>query len=122
MDNGYLALLGALVHEETGEVTTFETAAQRYSGVSGGESWSEGNRRGSALIGPIPAGTYRLRLATAPYDRATSIPYEIVVKSDVPRVLWYVLALLALIPFPLIAAIRAGAFEAKRWSKSDFAG
>ncbi|MEL6713091.1 MAG: DUF4178 domain-containing protein [Planctomycetota bacterium] len=119
LDGGYLAFLGALINEDTGEVRDFQSAAQYYSGVSGGERWSEGNRRGRVLIGPIPSGRYRLRIATRPYDRAVSVPYQVEVKSDVPRSLWFVLALIALLPFPFIVAARAGAFEARRWANSD---
>ncbi|QDV06716.1 hypothetical protein Poly30_22310 [Planctomycetes bacterium Poly30] len=122
ISQGYLAVLGALVNEDSGEVFTFETAAQYYSGSSGGESWSEGNRKGSTLIGRVPRGRYRMRIASRAYDRATSTPFQISVKSQVPRLLWFFLGLLALIIYPVIQSIRAGAFEARRWSNSDHAG
>lgn len=122
ISQGYLALLGALVNEDTGEVITFTTAAQHYSGVSGGERWSEGKRRGSTLIGKVPRGRYRMRLATRPYDKGVDQIYTITAKSQVPRALWFVLGLLALTAFPAVQSMRAGAFEAKRWSNSDHAG
>lgn len=120
VNQGYLDLLGALVNEETGEVTTFATAAQYYSGVSGGESWREGNRRGSVLLGRVPAGTYRLRLAARAYDQATGIPFSITVKSQVPRMLWMTLALLLLLVYPIVVTLFAAAFESRRWANSDF--
>lgn len=120
VNQGYLDVLGALVNDATGEVVSFTTAAQFYSGRSGGESWSEGNRRGSVLLGRIPKGRYRLRLAARGYDQGVNLPYQVEVISDVPRVLWVVLALLLLLVYPIIVAARKGSFEARRWANSDF--
>ncbi len=122
IDQGYIGVLGALVNEATGEVITFATAAQRYSGSSGGENWSEGNRRGSSLLGKVPKGRYRLRIASRGYDRGTGQTFIVSAKSQVPRALWFVLALLALTVFPILQTIRAGAFEGQRWNNSDHAG
>ncbi len=121
LSQGYLEIMGALVNEDTGEVTTFKTAVQRYSGSSGGESWSEGSRTASVLLGNVPKGSYRLRLASTPYDKATGAQFVVTLRSRVPRIVWYVLAVLALLVYPIIVGLRAGAFEAKRWSESDFA-
>ena len=119
---GYVALLGALVNEDSGEVIRFTASAQYYSGTSGGERWHEGNRRGSALIGKVPAGRYRMRLATRPYGKGAAQAFTIKAKSQVPRGLWFFLGLLALTAFPAVQSIRAGAFETRRWSNSDHAG
>ncbi len=119
---GYLDILGALVNEATGEVITFGTAAQYYSGSSGGESWSEGRRKGSTKLGRVPAGTYRLRIASRGYDAATNLSFTVDVRSDVPGFLWFFLAFVALLAWPIVQSIRAAVFEAARWSKSDHAG
>ena len=122
INQGYLAVLGALVNEDSGEVFTFTTAAQHYSGSSGGERWSEGNRKGSTLIGRVPRGRYRMRVASRPYDAGTNQAFQITAKSQVPRLLWFFLGLLALLVYPIVQTIRAGAFEGRRWSNSDHAG
>lgn len=122
VDQGYVDVLGALVNESSGAVTTFTVAAQRYSGYSGGESWTEGNRRGSVLLGDVPAGDYRLRIASRGYDRGVNTPFQLTLRSEVPRKLWFVLAAIALAVYPIVVAIKAAAFETKRWSKSDFGG
>lgn len=119
IDQGYLDVTGALVDEDSGQVTTFATAAQYYHGVSGGESWSEGDRDGSTMLGRVPAGRFRMRLSARGYDRGVNTAYEVVVKSQVPRALWFFLALLLLFVGPIVASIRAMAFEGSRWSKSD---
>lgn len=120
LSQGYLEILGALVNEDTGDVTTFKTAVQRYSGRSGGESWSEGSRTATVLFGEVPKGSYRLRLSSVPYDKATGATFTVSLKSRVSRVVWYVLALLALLIYPIVVGLRAAAFETKRWSTSDF--
>lgn len=120
LSQGYLEVLGALVNEDTGEVTTFGTAVQRYSGSSGGESWSEGRRTASVLLGDVPKGSYRLRIASVPYDKAAGAAFTVELQSRTSRVAWYVLAFLVLLIYPIIVGLRAAAFEAKRWSTSDF--
>lgn len=120
LSNGYIGINGALVNEVTGEVITFATSLQFYSGRSGGENWSEGSRSRSVLLGSVPRGPYRLRLAHAGWDRGIMTPFEVQVRTDVPRVLWFVLALVALLVLPIITSIRAGAFETRRWQNSDF--
>ena len=122
VQQGYVGLLGGLVNEDTGEVTTFTTAAQYYSGSSGGERWSEGKRSGRTLLGKVPAGRYRMRLATRPYDKGTGQTFTVTAKTQVPYGLWTFLGFLALLVFPVIQSIRSGVFETKRWSKSDHAG
>lgn len=119
LSQGYLDVLGALVNEETGDVVTFTTAAQYYSGRSGGESWSEGDGEGSSTLGRVPAGRYRLRLACRGYDAAVGKTYNVRVRSQVPQVLWFVLALVLLIIAPLVTSMRHISTENQRWSNSD---
>ena len=63
-----------------------------------------------------------MRVASRPYDAGTNQTFEITARSQVPRMLWFFLGLLALLLYPVIQSIRAGAFEARRWSTSDHAG
>ncbi|MEM8711253.1 MAG: hypothetical protein AAGG01_09895, partial [Planctomycetota bacterium] len=82
----------------------------------------EGSRRGSVLIGKVPRGRYRMRVASRGYDKGTNVAFTVAVKSQVPRMLWFILAILALTAYPIIQSMRAGAFEARRWANSDHAG
>ncbi|MEZ6013705.1 MAG: DUF4178 domain-containing protein [Planctomycetota bacterium] len=116
---GWLGLTGALVDERTGVVTTFATEAQRYSGVSGGESWSEGRGKGTTLVGSVPSGLYRMRLAVQGYDSGLGRNYHVRVTSQVPRTLWAFLMSLPVALFALVATIRWARFEALRWRDSD---
>lgn len=119
LSQGWVGVYGALVNMDSGEVVTFDTSAQRYSGRSGGESWTEGNRRGAAMLGSVPPGTYRLRLASTGWGAGCGKTYEVEVRSQVPRVLWLLLALLLPLALPLFTSLRWILFEKQRWANSD---
>lgn len=117
--NGWVGLTGALVDEATGAVTTFATEAQRYAGVTDGEAWSEGNGRGRTVVGSVPEGVYRLRLAGQGFDQGLSRAYTVRVTSQVPRTSWMFLCALPPLLFALIASVRWLVFESARWKDSD---
>ncbi|MDA1267376.1 MAG: DUF4178 domain-containing protein [Planctomycetota bacterium] len=119
IQQGWIGLYGSLINVDTGDVTNFDTSAQQYSGVDGGERWSEGNSKGSTTLGSVPAGTYRMRLAAEGYDAGLNHMYSVKVRSQVPTMLWFLLALVLPLPFAIIASLRWYAFEHKRWSNSD---
>jgi DNA-directed RNA polymerase subunit RPC12/RpoP len=119
LEQGWVGVSGALVNLDTGKVVTFDTSAQRYSGISGGEKWTEGNRRGSAMLGSIPAGKYRLRLASMGYEAGCGKHYQVMVTSQVPGTMWLLFAILLPLAIPAIATVRWMTFESKRWKNSD---
>jgi hypothetical protein len=55
----------ALVNETTGDVEETSLDVEYYSGVEGGESWSEGDDSDSAWFSRLPKGRYLLRVETA---------------------------------------------------------
>lgn len=61
-DNQWIAISGALVHQQTGDVTDFFVDAGYYHGYSYGENWTEGSRKGTVNLSALPAGTYFIRL------------------------------------------------------------
>jgi len=119
LSQGWLGLSGALVDEGTGEVLTFATEAARYSGVSGGESWSEGSGRGVTWLGSVPAGDYRLRLAVQGFDSGLGRTYRVRLTSQVPRTLWLFVFSLPLLAVAVVLSIRWMIFESRRWQDSD---
>lgn len=119
VDQGWIGLNGALINLADGQVTTFTTAAQYYHGRSGGENWKEGSRKGSAMLGSIPSGKYRLRLAFVAADKGLGRTVEVTVRRQVTRYLFAALALLALLIPTIFNQIRSYGFEVKRWSESD---
>jgi hypothetical protein len=109
-----------LVHEPTGEIRTYGAELSYYSGVDGGERWSEGDSSDRHVFGAGQRGTHLLRLEVQT-SGAPMLPLTVTVAENVfvAGQLGWVLALLV-IPGALLAAIHY-AFERERWSESDFA-
>ena len=89
-----------------------------YTGVEDGERWHEGNFFDTDYLSSIPAGRYVLRL-TPVYADARAHVFSVKLTSDVPRVLWLLLALLALLVLPVFTTLRANSFETTRWNDSN---
>ncbi len=126
LQNSYLWVGGALIHEKTGTVHEFEVEPSSYSGVEDGESWSEGSLTQTATVSGLSPGTYVLRLQPV-YDvsgncaRPGQCPaqFSVKLKNDTPLYWPGVLALLFILAVPVISLIRIGAFESRRWSDSN---
>jgi hypothetical protein len=120
-DNAWVGVDGSLVNVETGEVHAFEVDAQKWSGVDGGESWSEGSGRGTVYLSEVPRGRYALRLEPTTSGSSVRVDYRLKVTNQVAsswRVLWLLLALSVV---PLWRWILSRSFEARRWAESDHA-
>ncbi len=127
VDNSWLWVGGALIHEASGTVKEFEVESSYYSGVEDGEAWSEGARTRSASVGASTPGTYVLRLqpqrdtpaSCAKFGTrcATSMSAKVVVGE---ATLWPGLLALAVIALgPLFAFLRARSLEVARWNESN---
>jgi hypothetical protein len=60
LDNDWIDIDYTLVDQKTGSSYDAYALAEHYSGVSGGDSWSEGERRPMIALASIPRGTYDL--------------------------------------------------------------
>lgn len=120
LDNTWVYLEGDVINEETGEVQPFALPVEYYSGVDGGESWSEGNRSPGLHLSSLPAGRYTLRIE-AQWERWQQ-PQMVTVSivQGVPRLLYWILALIAVSLIPIMVAIRQFSFETRRWADSEF--
>jgi hypothetical protein len=120
LQNGWAFITVDLVHESSGELRTYATEISYYSGVEGGESWSEGSRSSSHLFGAAQTGRHVLRL-----EVQTPAPsrqrLQVTVQEGVFAFgqLGWVLVLLG-IPTGILFLMHY-AFERWRWSQSDFA-
>lgn len=110
-----------LVNEVTGEVHAFEKEVSYYSGVEGGEYWSEGSPSTTHVLPAVDAGSYVLRLEVQQPMFGMRDSVDVRIRQDVFR--WrhaiYVLVLFG-VPGLLLAAWR-WSFEKRRWSESDHA-
>jgi hypothetical protein len=119
ISNTWVSISGDLVEESTGGVYSFEFPIEYYSGVDGGESWSEGSQRKSRYLARPDAGRYTLRLESQWEPGKSVPPVQIVVREGVFRWPYFILAFLAISVFPILALIRRFAFESERWKDSS---
>jgi len=117
VDNSWLVVNYALINQDTGQAYDFGREVSWYHGRDEDGDWSEGSSQDVAIIPSVPPGRYYLRVEpdTAP-DRG-AVRYNILVKRDVPRFLFYGVALLALAIPPAVATWRSLKFEHARWAE-----
>jgi hypothetical protein len=122
VENNWLYVAGDLINEETGLVQQFDLPVEQYSGVEGGESWTEGGRSDSAHLSSLPEGSYTLRLEAhwEKWNKPTPPRLQVKVEQGVPRVLNLILLLVALAVVPVVVAIAHASFEQRRWADSAF--
>jgi hypothetical protein len=117
VDNDWVYVTADLVNQNTGDVVEVEAAMEHWSGVEDGESWAEGKRDNTAIIGPPPAGTYLLRVE-GQRGLTGETMVQVAVHQGVFRgyYLWWALFILCV---PLAGfALYAKAFEKTRWEDS----
>ncbi|MFZ5446601.1 MAG: zinc finger domain-containing protein [Myxococcota bacterium] len=120
LSNNWLGVSIDLVNEKTGEVVAVYGETEYYSGVSDGESWSEGSRSVNKQTDVVEAGTYVLR-ATPSFEPARAVDYDITVAADdgagacCPLFLF-----LLLLAAPLYYSLRANGFETSKWNDAVF--
>ena len=131
VDNNWLGLDLALINLDTGTAYNVDQSLEFFSGVEGGESWTEGSRQTGVFLREVPAGQYYLRVepegpsatqaavGTTPVS-IVPIGYAITVTRDVPSYLPYLLAMLVLLLLPLLAGWRSLSFEARRDAEGDY--
>ncbi len=129
VQNNWVAFAIALINEQTGEAFDFGKDISYYSGVDGGESWTEGGHSATVTIPEVPPGRYYLRIEpdrekeTGESEMTFSRPinYEIIVRHDIPAVGMYFLVWFLLTIPPVWVGLRRWMFEQSRWSESDYA-
>jgi len=121
VSQAWVGLDVALIHDESGESEAVAFDLAHFSGVEGGESWSEGSRRGSAVVGRIQDGRYLLRVEPQVERGRGTVPAtaQVRVVRGVFLVPPFVLAILLVALWPLVSSIRAVLFERRRWQESD---
>ena len=118
--NNWVGAGADLIAEGTGEVRSFYLLSDRYSGVDGGESWSEGSQARTTWLSRLPAGRYVLRLEPETDSPNPPPSFRVKLTSGVPRLLHFFVVLVLLFCGPLTLVISHAAFEGRRWSESDF--
>jgi hypothetical protein len=130
VDNGWVFVEGDLVNDETGLVQAFSLPIELYSGVDGGDSWSEGSNEGEVFLSALPEGRYTMRLeaqwgaenasagARGGWDSPMTV--RLTVEQGVWRII-HLVVLLVILLVPLgIRLVMRLLFERRRWSDSMF--
>jgi hypothetical protein len=119
VSNSWIGVGYALINEDTGQAYDFSREVSYYSGRDSDGAWTEGSTEDVMVIPSVPPGRYYLRVEPDADPGPGAIRYKVAVRRDVPSLLLYGLALLALAIPPGIAALRSSSFEQKRWAESD---
>jgi DNA-directed RNA polymerase subunit RPC12/RpoP len=120
VSNSWLSVSADLVNEATGVMQSFDLPIEYYSGVDGGESWSEGKRSRRVYLSRPDKGRYVLRMEALWEEGKTPPPLRVRVREGVFRFPHFALALVALSVFPVIALLARASFEARRWQESAY--
>ena len=120
VQNSWVYLEGDLINEETGVVQSFPIEISYYSGVEGGESWTEGGQTDSAYTSSMPAGRYVLRLEGQWERWQQPAVVTVRIEQNVTRGFNLIIALIVLSIIPIVMLIYHISFEHKRWSESMF--
>jgi hypothetical protein len=122
LDNSWAELDLTLVNQTTGVSYPVRQAMEHYSGVDGGERWSEGDNQSKTFMHPLPAGTYHMLVdgTSDALARNGALAFDLEVRRGVTDLnnLWLALALIAV--YPIITLFRRQMFEQSRWSSSDY--
>ena len=117
--NSWLHVDGDLFHDESGVMQSFAASPEYYSGIEGGESWTEGNRTERAYLSAMPAGKYTLRLEAHRQHPQNGIAFHVTVAQNVFRWSYLLVALGLLAIVPACVAFFRFRFEAQRWENSS---
>jgi hypothetical protein len=122
VDNNWLYVAGDIINEETGLIQQFDLPIEFYSGVEGGESWTEGGKADDVTLPSLPAGRYTMRLEAQWENWNQAVPPQLSVRVEqgVPRILNLILVLVGLSVIPFLVMLWHFSFEKRRWADSSF--
>jgi hypothetical protein len=118
IDNDWVYVAADIVQPDTGDVVGAEVDLEHWSGVDDGESWSEGDRTASAVIGPQPAGKYLLRLESQRGGKG-STDLSVQLHQGVFRARYWLWAMLVMLLPMAVVGLVSHSFEKRRWNNSN---
>ena len=121
LSNSWLALQVALVDASERVVQELEADISYYSGVEGGESWSEGSRTSTTYGKAPPAGTYRLLFkasgGSGNSGTARGEPLQVALVQGVMLSRYFLGLFIIALLFPVFEFLRKRMFETRRWAE-----
>lgn len=121
VSNSWFELGATLVNTETGAEITQEKGVEFYSGISDGESWSEGSTKDEIWFNAVPKGTYMLQLqGVRPTTSDAVSSFSLDITYDVPshRNFWFIALFWSVLIF--LKALYQHQIEARRWDPGAF--
>ena len=122
VSNAWADLDVDLINEQSQEVESVNVPIEYYSGVDGGESWSEGGQEQDATLSSLPAGKYTLKVEGTWQNWQQPMPITVKVEQGYNRGVNFCCAFLILLIVPILGLFRKWSFESSRWKDSMFAG
>jgi len=128
LNNSWVGLTVAILNEEEKVVLDADSVVEYYSGVEGGESWSEGSRTDSTLVRLTGPEKYRLNVfgeagvwSRTGGDRKTTTgsPVTFEVRRGVVPARFFFIAAIVALAYPLWEFGRGILFEGRRWPSDD---
>ena len=116
-----------LISQESEKAIGFGATAEEWHGVSGGESWREGDDHPTAVVGGVPGGKYLLQIVPSAGGQATNSPaptglkLNVRLREDIVLLRYLLVPLAVIVFFPLVFMLLSLAFESRRWANSDYA-
>ncbi len=116
LSNNWVYVAADLVEQASGQVVNLEANLEYYEGVDDGDSWSEGSRDTSVVVGPQPPGSYIIRFEGQSGAHTESVHVQL--RQGVFRFSVLMLAMLALgLPLALVGLV-SYLHEKRRWENS----
>jgi hypothetical protein len=119
-DNNWVEVGVSLIAEGTGDVRSFGLVSDRYHGVDGGESWSEGSQSRTVRVSRVPAGKWVARLDPESEKGKAPPQFRVRLRSGVPHLSHLVWTLVFLLVPPFLLVFSRLSWEGRRWAESDF--
>lgn len=119
VSNSWVFAAGVLYDTKSGARWDFAIPIEYYFGRDSDGSWSEGSQKKSLYLSSLPEGDYTLTLDVQWQD-GTNPTFDLRVRQGVPRLMHFLLALVALSIIPILVFFHRNGFEQKRWENSDF--
>ena len=119
-DNNWVDVGISLIAEGTGDVRSFNLVSDRYHGVDGGESWSEGRQSRSVFVSRLPAGKWIARIDPESERGQAPPQFRVKLTSGVPHLSHLIWTLVLLFVWPFLLIFSRISWEGRRWAESDF--
>jgi hypothetical protein len=119
-DNNWVDVGVSLIAEATGEARSFSLVSDRYHGVDGGESWSEGRQSRTVWVSRVPPAKWVARLDPESERGKAPPQFRVRLTSGVPHLAHLIWTLVFLLVPPFLLIFSRLSWEGRRWAESDF--